>query len=365
MSFSASENLLSWYNRLYAPTIISYGERITALENEIPGGGGSTGATGATGAIGATGATGATGLGATGVTGPTGATGAIGATGATGLGATGAIGPTGPTGPVSVVYQATYYKSAPQNLTSGDTDITFDLTGSWNNTGGYITHVDGTTAFTVVQGGIYQLEYNAFIFANAATWGTAANKTISIDITRSPTVEQAVISQAFLAASAVNYSQVISTTFYLQAGDVINLRLSGFFTNGPPSALGVVNTFDLNTFFSWTYISSGGALAYQNPPPVIQAAGTTALIPTSANTQYILTSGTTQNFTTAGLGAGNAGAVWFVKNAQPSGGSGNDVTIQHNGTAITGATSVLHQRTNTNNTSSQTLYWTGTDLIMY
>jgi hypothetical protein len=267
--------------------------------------------------------------------------------------------------PSSTVYQATYYKSVAQTLTSGDTDITFDLTGAWNNTGGYITHVDGTTSFTVVQAGLYQLEFNAFIFANAATWGTGANKIIAIDITRSPTPEQAVISQAFLTASAVNYSQLVSTTFFLQAGDVINLRLSGFFTGGPPTALGVVNTIDLNTFFSWTYISSGTALAYQNPPPVIQAAGTTALIPTSANTQYILTSGTVQNFTTAGLGAGNAGTVWFVKNAQASGGGGNDVTIQHNGAAITGATSVLHQRTNTNNTSSQTLYWTGTDLIMY
>ena len=69
MSYSASENLLSWYNRLYAPTIISYGERITALEHEIPGGG-STGATGPTGPTGATGAAGVTG--ATGATGPQG-----------------------------------------------------------------------------------------------------------------------------------------------------------------------------------------------------------------------------------------------------------------------------------------------------
>jgi len=155
----------------------------------------------------------------------------------------------------SPVYQATYYKSAPQNLTSGDTEISFNLTGPWNNTGGYITHTDGTTAFTVVKRGLYQLEFNAFIFASAATWGTGANKTIAIDITRSPTVEQAVVSQSFLTASAVNYSQLVSTTFYLIEGDVINLRVSGFFSGGPPTALGVVNTIDLNTFFTWRFIS--------------------------------------------------------------------------------------------------------------
>jgi hypothetical protein len=266
--------------------------------------------------------------------------------------------------PAPAVYQATYYKSASQNLVSGNTDVTFDLTGSWNNTGGYITHTNGTTDFTVVQAGLYQLEFNILVLLNGATWATTTNKTLSIDITRSPTAEQTLITNSCVIA-AQNYGSVVVGSLYLQAGDVINLRVGNTFTGGPPILQPLQNTFDLQTFFSWTYVASGGATAYQNPPPVIQASGTTALIPTSANTQYILTSGTTQNFTTAGLSAGNAGAVWYVKNAQASGGGGNDVTIQHNGVAITGATSILHQRTNTTNTASQTLYWTGTDLIMY
>jgi hypothetical protein len=263
------------------------------------------------------------------------------------------------------VYQATYYKSVAQTLTSGNTDITFDLTGSWNNTGGYVTHVDGTTSFTVVQTGLYQLEFNAIVLANGAVYATTANRNVAIDITRSPTAEQAIITNSSVMATAQNYGQSVSSSYYLVAGDVINLRVGNTFTGGPPTVQQSLNVFDLNTFFSWTFVSTGTALAYQNPPPVIQGAGTTALIPTSANTQYILTSGTLQNFTTAGLGAGNAGAVWFVKNAQASGGGGNDVTIQHNGTAITGATSVLHNTTINVNTASQTLYWTGTDLIMY
>jgi hypothetical protein len=263
------------------------------------------------------------------------------------------------------VYQATYYKSTVQNLASGNTDITFDLTGAWNNDGGYITHTNGTTDFTVVQAGVYQLGFNATILVNNGTWGST-NRNIGIDITRSPTAEQAVIQNSALQA-VQNYTQSTSGVYYLQAGDIINLRVGNAWSGGvptPPQAQGLANTFDLNTFFTWVYLSAGGATAYQNPPPVIQAAGTNALTPTNANTTYILTSGVTQNFTTAGLGVGNAGLVWYVKNAQASGGGGNDVTIQHNGVAITGVTSVLHQRTNTNNTGSQFLYWNGTDLSM-
>jgi hypothetical protein len=263
------------------------------------------------------------------------------------------------------VYQATYYKSAAQTLTSGNTDVTFDLTGSWNNTGGYITHTDGTTSFTVVQTGIYQLEFHATVLANGAVYTTTSGKSVGIDITRSPTAEQSIIINSALQATGLNYVMSVGSSYYLVAGDVINLRVGNTFTGGPPTLQQLQNTFDLNTFFTWTYISSGGAAAYQNPPPVIQAAGTTALTPTNANTQYILTSGTTQNFTTAGLSAGNAGAVWYLKNAQASGGGGNDVTVQANGTSIAGVTSVLHQRSGTDNTASQTLYWNGTTLTMY
>jgi hypothetical protein len=258
------------------------------------------------------------------------------------------------------VYQATYYKSVAQTLVNGSTDITFDQLASWNNVGGYITHTSGTTAFTVVQAGLYQLEWNASVLANGATWNTGNSKVISIDITRSPTAEQIVIGQTAVTATTQDYTQSLSASFYLEAGDVINCRIQGNFATATPTAAGVLNTIDLGTWFSWRYVSSGGAAAYQNPPPVIQAAGTTALVPTTANTTYILTSGATQNFTTAGLGAGNAGLVWFVKNAFTA-----DISIQHNGVAITGVTSTAHTRTGSMNSSSQILYWSGTDLFMY
>ena len=110
---------------------------------------------------------------------------------------------------------------------------------------------------------------------------------------------------------------------------------------------------------------SGGNLAWVNGnpiiPPVIGATGTTALTTANKNTTYIYTSGTLQNFTTAGLVVGDAGSVWYVKQAS----AGGDITIQHNGTAISGITSILHEKRVDSNTPTQIIYWSGTDLFMY
>ena len=157
------------------------------------------------------------------------------------------------------VFQATYYKSAVQNLTNGSTDITFDEEGSWNNDNGYITHTGGSADFTVVQAGLYQLEWNTTVQANGATWTTTTSKFISIDVTRSPTAEQAVIGQSALIPSPTNYAQSICSTYNLEAGDVINCRIVNSFTGGPPQAVGLQNTIDLNTWFTWRYVASGGA----------------------------------------------------------------------------------------------------------
>jgi hypothetical protein len=161
----------------------------------------------------------------------------------------------GVTGSAPPVYQATYYKSVAQTLTSGSTEITFDLTGAWNNTGGYITHTSGSKDFNVVQTGLYQLEFNTLISANGSTWLTTSNKGIIIEITRSPTAEQSIIANSTLTASGQNYGQSVIATYYLEAGDVINLKINNTFAGGPASVLGLLNTFDLNTFFTWRFIS--------------------------------------------------------------------------------------------------------------
>ncbi len=158
--------------------------------------------------------------------------------------------------PPPAVKQATYYNSVAQNLTSGNTDISFDSTGAWNNDGGYITHTNGTTAFTVVQAGLYQLEFNAVVLVNSGSWTLTNNKTIGIDITRSPTAEQAIIQTGGIQG-VQNYAQSVISTYYLNAGDIINLRIGNVFTGTPvPQAQGLQNTFDLNTFFAWTFVST-------------------------------------------------------------------------------------------------------------
>jgi hypothetical protein len=156
--------------------------------------------------------------------------------------------------PVVAVIQATYSKSVAQTMTSGANDVTFDQTAAYNNDAGYITHTNGTTVFTVVQDGVYQLEFNASIVANGATWGTGSNKSINIDITRSPTAETAIISSGCLTSSASNYSQCVSATYALEAGDVINLRVFNIFATAVPDIQGS-SGFDLNTFFTWRFIS--------------------------------------------------------------------------------------------------------------
>jgi len=156
------------------------------------------------------------------------------------------------------VKQATYYKSVNQILNSGNTEITFDSTGSWNNVGGYITQTSPTD-FTVVQTGLYQMEFNALILAGSGTWTTTTNKAVRIEITRSPTSQLAIITNAALMASGVDYGQCVNATYYLVAGDIINLVVANtysFISGTLPQAQGVTNTFDLNTFFTWSFISA-------------------------------------------------------------------------------------------------------------
>jgi hypothetical protein len=152
------------------------------------------------------------------------------------------------------VKQATYYTSTVQTLVSGNNDVIFDSTGAWNNDGGYITHTAGTSSFTVVNTGLYQLEFNAVVLANGAIYSlTTIGKQVAIDVTRG--TEQSVIANTALQASQQNYSMSVSATYYLNATDTINLRVRNDFTGGPPTIFPVANTFDLNTFFTWRFIS--------------------------------------------------------------------------------------------------------------
>lgn len=155
--------------------------------------------------------------------------------------------------PVNNLFIGQYYKSANQNLVSGSTDITFDLTQSWNNPGGYISHTNGTSVFTVNQPGLYQLEFNLTVNANSATWNVGTNKVISIDITRIGIAEVVAFGQANNTATTTSYIQSTSATFYLNIGDIINCRCQNNYATATPNAAGAIG-FDLNTWFTWKYI---------------------------------------------------------------------------------------------------------------
>ena len=216
---------------------------------------GSQGVTGYTGSQGVTGYTGPQGV--TGYTGPQGDTGYTGPQGVTGYtGPQGFTGSTGPAPTIAPLYRATYYKSVQQNLTSPVTDMTFDVDASWNNDNGYITHAVSSTDFIVVQGGLYQLEFNANIIGTSSTW-TSLNKSISIDITRSPPTESVIISQSASISSGTNYNQSVCSTFNLEASDVINCRVANNYISGTPYAQGLTDSFDLNTWFTWRYVEYG------------------------------------------------------------------------------------------------------------
>lgn len=152
------------------------------------------------------------------------------------------------------VFIGQYYKSGNQNLTNGSTDITFDTIQSWNNTNEYITHTNGTADFTVNNSGLYHLEFNATINANSATWNAGTNKVISIDITRIGQAEVVAIGQANNTATLTNYIQSVSSTFYLNVGDVINCRIQCNYATQIPNVSGITGTFDLNTYFTWRFI---------------------------------------------------------------------------------------------------------------
>jgi hypothetical protein len=271
------------------------------------------------------------------------------------------------------VYQATYYKSTAQTVISGNTDLTFDQTGSWNNDSGYITHTNGTSAFTVVQEGLYQLQFNVSVISNGAVYLNTTNKGVVIDLLRG--TEQAVLVNTALQATATTYNMNVSSTYYLNTGDILTCRIINTFTGGPPTIQGLANVFDLNTFFSWQFVSGGGgSVTAFNPlfiPPIALASGSTTIYPLTDAYNYgqicLDPSGTTPVFNITTLGLTSAFKYCYIKNSSPSGGSGADVQLQHNGVAITGTTgtSILHQRSGTNNTGNSLLYWDGTNLLLY
>jgi hypothetical protein len=92
---------------------------------------------------------------------------------------------------------------------------------------------------------------------------------------------------------------------------------------------------------------------------VVATSGTAiALSPTLWGRTYVLTGTTTQAFSTAGLGTANVGLFVIVHNGNGSG--GGDINL----TGMSGTT-IIHNRTATQNGGIVYLYWTGAALVGY
>jgi hypothetical protein len=227
--------------------------------------------------------------------------------------------------------------------------------------GGGVTSVSAGTGIGVTGSGAVTIENNGVL---SITDGLASSVGI---ITMSGGTGVEVLNGPPAGTFTFNNTGVVSLELLtgsvgLLAGDGISVT-----TDPPPGAntISIANTGVLTIVPGANITTSGDTpqnptINYVASPPSVQAAGTTALTGANVNVLFILISGATQNFTTAGLGVGDGGKVWYVKN-----GSGSDIDIQANGVAIAGQTDTIHTGTGSTNSSIQVLYWTGVALTMY
>jgi len=148
-----------------------------------------------------------------------------------------------------------YYRATGEVLGSGTDQITFELAQTWNNTNGYITWtVAGGQGgnFTVVQAGIYQVEFALTILGSAATWN--GGRSASIAVLRG--TNQSLLVQTVNPISGQGYVIQIVGTLRLNAGDVITCVHGGTNLTGQVTAAGLTNTFDYNTTFTWTFLKN-------------------------------------------------------------------------------------------------------------
>lgn len=150
------------------------------------------------------------------------------------------------------LFIAQYYKSTSQILASGSFSITFDVTQTWNNPNGFITHNGISADFVVVREGVYQVEFALTVTANSTNWNTV--RTASINIVRGA-VNNAVLSQGSHPPSNTDYTLQVVGTLYLLPGDIVRCVHTGVNQSGAGVAVrGLLNTFDYNTTFTWTLL---------------------------------------------------------------------------------------------------------------
>jgi hypothetical protein len=119
----------------------------------------------------------------------------------------------------------------------------------------YAAPPTGST-FTIGASGLYQVEANLSVAANGAGWTNPNQmKTLNLALTRSGVT--AVIAAATVnITTGNNYSIHCSLTFPFRTGDTLQFQHISTLSSGTPTALGLQNGFDLNTWVTFQYIKS-------------------------------------------------------------------------------------------------------------
>jgi len=110
------------------------------------------------------------------------------------------------------------------------------------------------STFTIGASGLYSIEANTAVAANGSTWANPL-RTLNLRLTRGGTT----VTMSGMTAnitSGVDYTLHSSCVFPLKVGDTIQVQHTGTIATGSPTALGLQNTFDLNTWIVFQYIKS-------------------------------------------------------------------------------------------------------------
>jgi hypothetical protein len=152
------------------------------------------------------------------------------------------------------VIVGSYYKSVNQLASSGNTNISFDLSESWTIPG-YIDLSTSQTEFVVNTAGLYVLSTALTVDPNAQTWIDGLRKAVVIDIIRGPL--EAIFSNSVYPNSNISYDTEASGTVKLEIGDIIRIRsVCNLTSAGQYSIRGTTGNIDRNTWFTFQRLGS-------------------------------------------------------------------------------------------------------------
>lgn len=154
---------------------------------------------------------------------------------------------------------ALFYQSAAESLgTAAFNTLGFDV--ALPNNSPIVTNVytasPDQSIFIVNASGLYQLEAHITVNPAGATW-TNPQRQLYFTVTRAGGMSPgaiATLSQSSSQVSGVGYSIGVVGSFVLYQGDQVQVVHNQNGVTGNPTARGLENGFDLNTWCSFTFI---------------------------------------------------------------------------------------------------------------